>query len=289
MTPFIQSLISNQAQKVDRIPIKDAVKPVNPVIPEPIPQAIPVPQKDQSHPIPPDIIIDSDIQLPIHNKHIHHKNLQNMIQPQVPQIKPPKIIKDPEGLGKRIPIENIEAIASNIGAAALTGGATAAGQAFATGGVAGLMASGEAILGATVGSGVAAGASTALGNSTAGNIISGVAGGVVGGIAGRASTNRRTRPQRSTEEQIPLLGNRLGGRRGRNRLVQETQQTHDPTTGENTTWQIPEEQPSSTMNILKKIINKKIKNVSDGINNLSQQIRGKNKNPQVEHMHKYQM
>ena len=36
MTPFIQSLISNQAQKVDRIPIKDAVKPVNPVIPEPI-------------------------------------------------------------------------------------------------------------------------------------------------------------------------------------------------------------------------------------------------------------
>ena len=33
------------------------------------------------------------------------------------------------------------------------------------------------------------------------------------------------------------------------------------------------------MNILKKIINKKIKNVSDGINNLSQQIRGKNKTP----------
>jgi hypothetical protein len=128
MTPFIQSLISNQAQKVDRIPIKDAVKPVNPVIPEPIPQAIPVPQKDQSHPIPPDIIIDSDIQLPIHNKHMHHKNLQNMIQPQVPQIKPPKIIKDPEGLGKRIPIENIGTLAANIGAAALTGGATAAGE-----------------------------------------------------------------------------------------------------------------------------------------------------------------
>jgi hypothetical protein len=35
MTPLIQSLISNQAQKVDRIPIRDAVKPVNPVIPEP--------------------------------------------------------------------------------------------------------------------------------------------------------------------------------------------------------------------------------------------------------------
>ncbi len=51
MTSFIESLIPNQAQKVDWIPVKDAVKPVNPVIPEPIPQAIPTPQKDQSHPI----------------------------------------------------------------------------------------------------------------------------------------------------------------------------------------------------------------------------------------------
>jgi hypothetical protein len=204
MTPFIQSLISNQAQKVDRIPMKDAVKPVNPVIPEPPPQAIPVPQKDQSHPIPSDIIIDADIQLPIHNKHLHHKHLQNVVQPETPIITKPKEIKDPEGLGTRIPIQNIEAIASNIGAAALTGGVTAAGQALATGGIAGLMASGEAILGATVG----AGASTALGNSTAGNIISGVAGVVVGGIAGRAATNRRTRPQGTSEEQIPLLGNR---------------------------------------------------------------------------------
>ncbi len=31
MTPVIQSIIANQAQKVDRIPIKNAVKPVNPV------------------------------------------------------------------------------------------------------------------------------------------------------------------------------------------------------------------------------------------------------------------
>ncbi len=48
----------------------------------------------------------------------------------MPTTKPPKKIKDPEGLGKRIPIENIEAIATNIGAAALTGGATAAGEAL---------------------------------------------------------------------------------------------------------------------------------------------------------------
>ncbi len=38
------------------------------------------------------------------------------------------------------------------------------------------MASGEAILGASVGSGVTARASTAFGNSAAGNVLSGVAG-----------------------------------------------------------------------------------------------------------------
>jgi hypothetical protein len=82
MTPFIQSLISNQAQKVDRIPIKDAVKPINPVVPQPIPQSIPVPQV-QSHPIPqgwedlkgprapPEIIMDK---LPIQSKKTQKKN-----------------------------------------------------------------------------------------------------------------------------------------------------------------------------------------------------------------------
>ncbi len=72
MTPMIQSIISNQAQKVGRIPIKEAVKPINPEIAKPPPQAIPVPQTDQSRPIPPDIIMDSDVRLPMHNKHIEH-------------------------------------------------------------------------------------------------------------------------------------------------------------------------------------------------------------------------
>jgi hypothetical protein len=74
MTPLIQSIISNQAQKVDRIPIKDAVKPVNPVLTKPPPQKIPISQKDHSHPIPPEIIMDSDIHLPMHNKHMDYKN-----------------------------------------------------------------------------------------------------------------------------------------------------------------------------------------------------------------------
>jgi len=167
MTPLIQSLISNQAQKVDRIPIKDAVKPVNPVLNKPPPQAIPISQKDHSHPLPPEILIDSDFQLPIHNKHMDHKNLQKIVQPQVPKIKPPKKIKDIEGLGAKIPIQNIGAIAGNIAGAALTGGATAATEALVMGGTAGLMGAGESIIGATIGAGVAGGVSTALGNSAA--------------------------------------------------------------------------------------------------------------------------
>ena len=99
MTPVIQSIIANQAQNVnripntsnqvqtvDKIPMKD-VKPINPNIPEPPPQTIAVPQNDQSHPIPPDIIIDSDINTPIHNKHMYHKNLQKEIKPQTPPTK----------------------------------------------------------------------------------------------------------------------------------------------------------------------------------------------------------
>jgi hypothetical protein len=68
-------------------------------------------------------------------------------------------MNDPEGLGARIPIENVEAIARNIGT--FTGGASAAGEAFIMGDTSGLAAAGESMIGATVGSGVAAGASMA--------------------------------------------------------------------------------------------------------------------------------
>jgi hypothetical protein len=228
----IQQVTTNISTNKDKI--KDQIKPINPVIPEPIPQYVPNPQSDQSHPIPPDIIIDSNISTPIHNKHMAHKNLKNIIQPQTPE---EKIIKDPEGLGAKIPIQNIEALGANISLAALTGGATAAGQAVVGGGIAGLMASAEAIIGATIGSGVAAGASTAFGNTTAGNIASGIAGGVAGGLAGKAIKKSRTSTNEGVrintqEEQVPLLnGNRLGGRGARSRLV-----------GENPSSQIPEYQ-----------------------------------------------
>ena len=131
------------------------------------------------------------------------------------------------------------------------------------------MGAGESILGASIGSGIAAGASTALGNSYIGNIASGVAGGIAGRAAGRAVANRLRNRNIGNQESQPLLGNRLGGRPGRNRLVPET----------------PPQ--SSTMEILKKVMNKKIKNINDGINNISQQIRGKIKHHKKGLMHKY--
>jgi len=108
MTPFIQSIISNQ-QKVSRIPItegdvkpvnpinqktptqaisipQDNVKPVNPVIQKPVEQYVLNPQTDQSRPIPPEIIMGSNVSSLIHNKHMQHKNLQKEITPRVPKV-----------------------------------------------------------------------------------------------------------------------------------------------------------------------------------------------------------
>ena len=75
-------MISNQTQKVDRIPINDAVKPVNPVIPEPIPKYTPISQKDQSHPIPPEII--TNMNSPIQSKATQQKIIKKEIKPQTP-------------------------------------------------------------------------------------------------------------------------------------------------------------------------------------------------------------
>jgi hypothetical protein len=212
--------------------------------------------------------MDSDIQIPIHNKHMDHKNLQKEIKPQVPTIKPPKKIKDPEGLGRRIPIENIGAIATNIGAAALTGGAAAAGEALVMGGTAGLMGAGESILGASIGSGVAAGASTGLGHSDAANIASGIIGGVTGRTVGRVLQNRRIRNQN-----VQPTGNRLGGSRGgreTSRLIADIQdpnipRPNVPAPGEPT-------QTSNPFTRLKRSIAKRVKDTTDKIKSIKQQI-----------------
>lgn len=285
MTPFIQSLISNQAQRVDRIPTNPIntktppisqgdVKPINPVISEPIPQYVPNPQTDQSHPIPPEIIMDSNIDSSIHNKHMHHKNLQNQIKPQVPK-KPKKLINDTEGIGKIIPIQNVETIAGTVGTAALTGGASAAGEAFFAGGAAGLMNAGETILGASIGSGVAAGTSMALGNSHAANFISGTMGGLAGRAAGRAVANRLRNRNIENQELQPLIPPRTGG--NRNRIVDnEIQVSRDPQTGEATNWQVPPEQTSSALlNRTARTLRNTAQNISDRVNNIRQQLTGR--------------
>ena len=42
-----------------------------------------VPQHDQSHPIPPELMMDSNITTPIHNKHIQHEQIVKDIKLQV--------------------------------------------------------------------------------------------------------------------------------------------------------------------------------------------------------------
>ncbi len=123
------------------------------------------------------------------------------------------------------------------------------------GGTAGLVGAGESIVGATImiGAGVAGGVSIVLGNSTAGHIISSAAGGI--------SANQ---------------GQRLGGRRGRNRLVPEMQQSRDSTTGETLTWQVPPEKPQSSMlNRAVQNLRNRAQNISDTVQNIRQQITGR--------------
>ncbi len=93
----------------------------------------------------------------------HKKTVKDLIKPRVlPEIKPPKT-KDTEGLGKRIPIENIEGIASTIAPGALTGGVVAGTEALLTGELSGLLGAGESIAAGSIGGSVGSGVGYALG------------------------------------------------------------------------------------------------------------------------------
>ena len=259
---------------------------------------VPNPQTDQSHPlITPDLVIDSNITTPTHDKHMQHKfkeRAKELYDQAITNKKEKPKFNDTEGLGARIPIQNIGAIAGTIASGGIYGGSVAAGEALLTGGLTGLAASGETILGSTIGGGIAAVGDSLLGGP-AGHIISGIAGGVVG----RSVVNRaRGRPRADTEpftgrgnvlgsegEQHPLLGgNRLGGRQGRNRLV--------PQTGEGTQWIVPEE--ATTMERImrgaKRTTNDIVDNVkqqaaaigdtaNEAFNHVRQRITGRNTNP----------
>ena len=280
-------------------PTRPPTQPTHPPEAEPY---YPNPQTDQSHP---DITIDSNISTSIHNKHMQHqKNLQNIIQPQIP--------KDTEGLGMKIPISNIVNLATSIGLGAVTGGASVAAEAGIAGAVEGFAANGlRGIAGsaargvvssvpimtrAGIAGGVASGVSHVLGGGQVGNIVAGIAGGLAsrgsGGIVGGAvagamnnvsnrvsgtRTRTRGRPQNNSETH-PLLpnrttfegrGNRTGGNRTVSRLVDaesEIQLVNDPSTGG---------QSTNVMSNIRNIANRTMTSTSETISNLRNQINSR--------------
>ena len=279
MTPMIQSMISNgiisnnppnPGKPTPPIKQKD-VTPVNPVIPKPPEETIKNPQTDQSHPIPPEIIMDSNISSSIHDKHQQHKTIKDMIKPDVPQnIKPPKYV-DKEGLGAKIPVQNIGALATTIASGGAYGGTLAAGEALLTGGLTGVLGAGESIAASAVGGGVAAGINNALGGGDVGHVVSGI----VGGILGRTTNNRTTRTRSGNrlggrnirepppfEESAPLIpkGNKLGGKAKKSRLVDD---------------EIQEVPQQSIMDNVKRTAQKTMDNITDTIHNLRHQLTGR--------------
>ena len=81
--------------------------------------------------------MDSNISTPIHNKHTQHTQAVQETKQQVPtDIKKPKF-NYTEGLGVKIPIQNIGAIAGTIASCGAYAAAVAAGEALVTGGLTG--------------------------------------------------------------------------------------------------------------------------------------------------------
>jgi len=242
-------------------PIKPIdIQPNQPNQPTPTrnPQPIQLnPQTDQSHPIPTELMIDSNISNPIHNKHTQHKQAVQEIKPQVPTNTKKTKFNDMEGLGVKIPIQNIGAIAGTIASGGAYGAAVAAGEALVTGGLTGLAASGESIFGATIGGGIASGVNSALGGTgEAGHIISGIA----GGIAGRTAVTRtrtRVRPRNTEIEPLVGRGNRLGGpQNGESRLTANIQEEITQAPGEITQSRNPFTLAKKNLKFVKEQISK---------------------------------
>ena len=75
---------------------------------------------------------------------------------------------------------------------------------------------------------------------------------------------------------IDRVKKRLGGRRNRNRLIDnEIQIANDPRTGEITNWQVPPEQPPNLLNRTAQTLRNTAQNISDRVNNIRQQITGR--------------
>jgi hypothetical protein len=211
----------------------------------------------------------------IHSKHVNDKQIHDIaaqILPKGKKSRLPKKIKDTEGLGMKIPLENlaekVAEIGGSVAAGALTGGASLAGQALFTGGLSSLTA--EAIAASLVGGGVGAGINSVVGGGPVGQILSGIAGGVAASKAVSKYRQRQAAQQEQINETTPLLinGQRLGGRvSSRSRLVpsQAEQNVDAPPS----TSQQPQE---SLMDIVKNIATRKARQATRQMKNIGEQI-----------------
>ena len=149
--------------------------------------------------------------------------------------KPKPKYKDTEGLGFKVPVENIAGLATSIGIAALTGGASIATEAgiagaqeglvarglrgAASGALRGVAAAGNSIKTATIAGGVSGAVNHVLGGGTVGNIV----GGVVGGLASRGTSGALGGAVSSA---VGSVSNRISGGGSRSRVRPINEDTH---------------------------------------------------------------
>ena len=276
--------VNVEPQKTEPIKIKPI--DVEPIEPEPIKIKEPKVEPIETEPIkikePKVKIKPTEIQgeylgdiSDIHSKHVEDKQIHDIAAQILPKGKKPRLpkkIKDTEGLGMKIPLENlaekVAEIGGSVAAGALTGGASLAGQALFTGGLSSLTA--EAIAASLVGGGVGAGINSVVGGGPVGQILSGIAGGVAASKAVSKYRQRQAAQQEQINETTPLLinGQRLGGRvSGRSRLVpsQAEQNVDAPPS----TSQQPQE---SLMDIVKNIATRKARQATRQMKNIGEQI-----------------
>ena len=240
----------------------------------------------------------------IHSKHVDDKQIHDIAAQILPKGKKPRLpkhkYKDMEGLGMKIPINNIARIGGAVLGGATIGAATLATEAALVGAgsaieegslVGGFNAardvmSARALATSSIGGGVGSGVNELLGGGPAANVIASIA----GGIASRNAIKRYDKRQASQQERInettSLLtnGQRLGGKRkGRSRLIpSQTEQNVDapPTTGQ-------QRQKQTLMDTVKDIATRKAKQatkqmqtigkqISSGVQNIRQKLSGRN-------------
>jgi len=251
--------------------------------PQPQPQQPNVPIKVEPIKIKPQHKIQKEIQgeylgdiNDIHKKHVNNKLINSLKKKYI----------DTEGLGFKVPIDNVIAAGTaalggaELGALTLAADAAYTGvEALATTGslsraaaAAGSRVSIPSVISYVGGGAIGSGVNTALGGSKEAGIISSV----VGGIATKHAVNkyyqRQAAQQKVVNETSSLLnnakplgktGNKLGGKKtGKSNLIPEEQLPSDK----------PKETPQSMFNKVKEVTTRKAKEAKQQVLNLGSQI-----------------